>query len=301
MPRSKKSTATASTSTVDTISSLPDAILCRILSFVTTKEAFTTSILSKRWINVWHHVPILNFPHINVDTVNSNLLFNEFVYSVLLLKEANVIDGFALNIRYENSLLAKLGFPNITKWMNHVVQRKLKYLRLHLLDVCPFDDVGDFDDYIPKLPVSIFTCTTLVTLNLRWFRVDEGFTFTGFPSLKGLYLESVNFSKVQDFMLFIAGCPILEDLEIIEMNFLPLEEDSLTLQEFKRLSLPKLIRADFVQFHCHCFPVNALSTAKYLCINTFKVLNIVKYLYTQDPKMYKVRLLVNRMHVCCLN
>jgi hypothetical protein len=267
---------------------------------VTTKEAFTTSILSKRWINVWHHVPILNFPHINVDTVNSNLLFNEFVYSVLLLKEANVIDGFALNIRYENSLLAKLGFPNITKWMNHVVQRKLKYLQLHL-DVCPFDDVGDLDAYIPKLPVSIFTCTTLVTLNLRWFRVDEGFTFTGFPSLKGLYLESVNFSKVQDFMLFIAGCPILEDLEIIEMNFLPLEEDSLTLQEFKRLSLPKLIRADFVQFHCHCFPVNALSTAKYLCINTFKVLNIVKYLYTQDPKMYKVRLLVNRMHVCCLN
>jgi hypothetical protein len=55
------------------------------------------------------------------------------------------------------------------------------------------------------------------------------------------------------------------------MDFPLEEEDSLTLQEFKRLSLPKLIRADLVQFRCQCFPVNALSTAKYLYINTLKV------------------------------
>ncbi|GAU43286.1 hypothetical protein TSUD_389850 [Trifolium subterraneum] len=285
MRRSKKSRAAAST--VDMISSLPDAILCRILSFVTTKEAVATSILSKRWINLWHHVPNLNFPYINVDTVESNRLFNESVYSVLISREAAgsiVIDCFTLDIGYENPHLAyDLGFPNIIKWINLVVQRKLKHLCLRI-DVRDYYDI----DYT-KLPVSIFTCTTLVSLDLCWFDV-KGFNFTGFqfPSLKTLHLHSVFFSKVRDFMLFIAGCPILEDLEISEMYVPPLKEDSLTLQEFKRISFPKLTRAEFVEFRCHCFPVNALSTAKYLCIDTFKVLNIVKYLYTEDPRVYKV-------------
>ncbi|MCH84717.1 F-box family protein [Trifolium medium] len=67
-----------------------------------------------------------------------------------------------------------------------------------------------------------------------------------------------------------------------------LEEDSLTLHEFKRLSLPKLTRAELVEFHCRCFPVNALSTANYLCINTLKVLNIAEYLYTEDHRVYQV-------------
>ncbi|PNX55265.1 F-box/LRR-repeat protein, partial [Trifolium pratense] len=121
---------------MDMISSLPDAILCRILCFVSTKEAVTTSILSKRWVNLWHHVPNLNFPDTIVDTIESSRLFNNFVYSVLVSREAagsNVIDGFSLDIQYDDPYYAfKLGFPNIIKWINLVVQRKLKYLHLHI-------------------------------------------------------------------------------------------------------------------------------------------------------------------------
>ncbi|KAK2440859.1 FBD-associated F-box protein [Trifolium repens] len=266
MPRSKKSTA-ATSSTVDTISSLPDAILCHIISFVTTKEAVATSILSKRWIHLWHHVPNLNFPYFNVDTFGSILLFNEFVYSVLLSREtpgSNVIKGFNLKIQYDNPNLAySLGLPNITQWINFVVQRKLEYLRLHLhVDDNLDDDDDEEEEYeeddFYNLPVSIFTCRTLVSLDLRLFQV-EGFCFSSnefqFPSLKILRLDFVIFSEVRDFMLFIAGCPILEDLRISEM-VLSAEEDSLILQEFKTLSLPKLIRADIVGFHCPCFPLN---------------------------------------------
>ncbi|XP_045817487.1 FBD-associated F-box protein At4g10400-like isoform X1 [Trifolium pratense] len=276
MRRLKNSTAAAST--VDTISSLPDAILCHILYFLTTKEAVATSILSKRWIHLWHHVHNLNFPDIKVETVRSSVLFNEFVYSVLLSREIiagyNVMNSFTLDIRYDNPHLAfDLGFPNIRKWINVAVQRKLEHLCIRL-DVDNLDDNGlDYDADYPNLPVSIFTCRTLVSLDLCWFRV-KGFSFSGFqfPSLKTLNLKWVNFSKVRDFMLFIAGCPILEDLHISQMDFF-LEKDSLTLQlqEFKRLSLPKLKRAEFVQFGCQCFPVNALSTVEYLCINTLKV------------------------------
>ncbi|CDY39929.1 BnaA09g15110D [Brassica napus] len=48
---------------VDSISSLPDEMLHHIFSFVPTKVAITTSVLSKRWRHVWCKTPYLSFPH----------------------------------------------------------------------------------------------------------------------------------------------------------------------------------------------------------------------------------------------
>ncbi|MCI10311.1 F-box/LRR-repeat protein [Trifolium medium] len=47
--------------TDDRISSLPDPILYHIISFLPTKSAATTTILSKRWNPLWLCVPTLNF------------------------------------------------------------------------------------------------------------------------------------------------------------------------------------------------------------------------------------------------
>jgi len=250
--------------TMNRISSLPDEILCSILSFVTTKEAVATSVLSKRWTHLWLSVPNLHFTNINIDTTESKLRFNETVYSVLASREAvgsNFINSFRLDIKYTNSNLA-----NDFEWVNLIVQCKLKYLRLRL-------HVGEYA-VICKLPISILTCKTLVSLNLRWFRL-EGFSFTsnefGFPSLKILHLQIMFFLKVRDFMLLLAKCPILEDLQASRMFFYS-QEDSLTIhQEFKSLSLPKLTRANITRCFCLYHPVKALSNTYYLCIDKFKL------------------------------
>ena len=50
-----------STEMVDRISGLPDELLCHILSFLPTKLAFTTTIISKRWTLLCYSVSVLDF------------------------------------------------------------------------------------------------------------------------------------------------------------------------------------------------------------------------------------------------
>ncbi|XP_057439890.1 FBD-associated F-box protein At4g10400-like [Lotus japonicus] len=45
----------------DRISDLPDEILCHILSFLPTKVACTTTVLSKRWISLYYSLTTLHF------------------------------------------------------------------------------------------------------------------------------------------------------------------------------------------------------------------------------------------------
>ncbi|MCI34749.1 F-box/RNI/FBD-like domain protein [Trifolium medium] len=63
------------------------------------------------------------------------------MYSVLLSGDAagsHFINSFRLKIEYSNrNLLTFLGFPNVTKWVNLIVQPGLKYL---CLDLDAYDD-----------------------------------------------------------------------------------------------------------------------------------------------------------------
>ncbi|PNX57733.1 F-box/LRR-repeat protein, partial [Trifolium pratense] len=128
------------------INQLPDKILHRILSFLTTKEAVTTSILSKRWIHLWISVPNLNFTNITIDSIKSNNKFNESVYSVLASRDGAGydLDGFHLDIQYVNHHFAyRRSFPHVVKWINIVVRRNLKHLNLN-------HDIDEPDTYDPE-------------------------------------------------------------------------------------------------------------------------------------------------------
>lgn len=46
---------------IDRISIQPDVVRAHILSFLSTKEAVGTCVLSKEWKNAWSSVPVLRF------------------------------------------------------------------------------------------------------------------------------------------------------------------------------------------------------------------------------------------------
>jgi len=171
---------------LDRISNLSDDILIHIISSLPTKQAFLTSILSKRWKNLWCYVPDVEF--IEAKDSGSKDSFDEFVYYVLRSRETagnHSIRSFIMNVEHHSSRLYDL-----------VVGKS------------------------PELPyTTILTCTTLVVLKLNF--MDMGDKFSPFnvtlPSLKTLHLTNITFEQDDDLMYLIEGCPILEDLHLFEV------------------------------------------------------------------------------------
>jgi hypothetical protein len=214
----------------DIISTLPDAILCHILSFLETKHADATSILSKRWNHLWRSVPTLRFIT-QVTDQNSKFDFNDLVYSVLLSRDPTLpIRTFHLDVTYDHPLDRPI--KSITKWVNFVLQHGVECLYLYVSSV-----------NWPQLPIPILSCRTLVVLTLFYFKVTlDGFSPVLLPSLKTLNLHHIGLPKIRDLMLLLNGCPILEDILIFDVWFAT--KESLTCDEWKSFCLSNLTKAD---------------------------------------------------------
>ncbi|XP_058741512.1 F-box/FBD/LRR-repeat protein At5g22660-like [Vicia villosa] len=151
---------------------------------------------------------------------------------------------------------------NITKWVNFVIQRRVEYLFLR---------VNSLVAHYPELPIAILTCKTLVVLKLSRFCMKEDYS-VALPSLKTLRLKNISFPKLRDFMLFLTGCPILEDLHLLtEVTFG--SDESLTVNEWKGFCLSNLTRADI---HCaySYFPLKAFHNVHSL---RFQIDQVVHY------------------------
>jgi hypothetical protein len=246
----------------DIISTLPDFILCHILSFLETKHAVATTILSKRWKNLCFSVPVLRFNTTVTDETAYSRFIN-FVYSVLVSRDrAFSINTFYLDFTFNDYQIIYPCSPMdiITKFIDVVV-----LFGVENIDLCvELEKTIGFT----KLPISILTCNTLVVLNLHSFGVEEAFSPVLLPSLKTLHLDNIWFPKLRDFMLFLNGCPILEDL--FTFNVLFDSEESLTCDEWKSFGLSNLIRANIDCFYSP-FPLRAVHNVQSLRIDIDQV------------------------------
>ncbi|XP_010507656.1 PREDICTED: F-box/LRR-repeat protein At3g03360-like [Camelina sativa] len=110
---------------IDLISSLPDEILQIILSFISTKLAITTSVLSRRWRHVWCDTPSLSFSdNCNLDPSSVDKILSRctarkmmsFQLCAIGFHYRNYVNSwieFAKSRNVENLLLEKHGFDDI--------------------------------------------------------------------------------------------------------------------------------------------------------------------------------------------
>ncbi|XP_058772407.1 FBD-associated F-box protein At3g52670-like isoform X2 [Vicia villosa] len=178
----------------DRISSLPDEVISHILSFLPTKLAATTSILSKRWNPLWLSVPTLNFDDKTSQNIES---FLKFVSSALLSRDITLpIQSFHLKCVNASKRRHSL---DINAFFDAVAQRRVQNVSLRLT-------------IRVNVPPSLFTCRTLVVLHLRKIKVNHLSKLdVDFPLLKTLSLSYINFERIDYLPVLLYGCPVLEE------------------------------------------------------------------------------------------
>ncbi|OMO96557.1 hypothetical protein CCACVL1_04896 [Corchorus capsularis] len=194
----------------DRLSDLPDCILHHILSFLPDiKFCVRTTLLSKRWNNLWACLPDLIFDNLWASTS----MFKKFVRNVLNKRENLPVNKFTCNYyEKDKSFIATI----INYAVSHNVQHfsigaksPLIYLSplfnisgsLKTLDLRYFNSIHLLED---------FTLPSLTTLSLWWCRffgvngngelisIDP---FVGLFNLKSLQLLYCSMGRVRNFKI----------------------------------------------------------------------------------------------------
>ncbi|CAK9146869.1 unnamed protein product [Ilex paraguariensis] len=192
------------------INSLPDSLLLHILSFLEMKYVMRTSVVSKRWKDLWASVPNLIFSLSKSDVRSEPLLrkFMDFVDRVLLLRDSTTIQKFSLAHRRE-WWERPFNLNHINSWVCTVTKCNVEH---HIVDVY----LADYELF--NVPSSLFTCKSLVELCLA----DQ--VFIDFPSsiylpnLKTLKFSMIGLGDGLNQRLF-SGLPRLENLSIHVHSF----------------------------------------------------------------------------------
>ncbi|EOA24082.1 hypothetical protein CARUB_v10017309mg [Capsella rubella] len=194
----------------DTISGLPHEVLGKILSLLPTKQAVSTSVLSKKWSYMYRLVDSLDFD----DSVSLLAEDGEQTSYVFPDSFKYIVDRtLALQCDYsikKFSLKCHVGAENegqkacVGRWISNVVGRGIFEL-----------DLGIKDRGIHFLPPQLFATKTLVKLTLGTeLYLGKLPSYVSLPSLKILFIDTVFFEYEDLCFVLLAGCPVLEELSV---------------------------------------------------------------------------------------
>ncbi|XP_043715385.1 F-box protein At4g22280-like [Telopea speciosissima] len=187
----------------DKLSNFSDTLLHHILSFLPTKYAVRTCILSKRWKYIWSSVTSLDFDDglYNAEPGKKRIRakvanFINFVDRVLI-QNASSLDKFHLKCG------SSCDFDHINAWICAAITRKVHQLCLSISM-----------KQLLKLPHCLFTSEYLVKLELVGNFVLNVPSYICLSSLIILYLERVTFVDDVSVEQLFSSCPALEVLTI---------------------------------------------------------------------------------------
>ncbi|XP_010412860.1 PREDICTED: F-box protein At4g22280-like [Camelina sativa] len=183
---------------MDVISSVPDEIIGHILSFLSTKEAVSTSLLSKRWRNLCAFSPNLHLDEFHYRNPNNSTSFIDFVDNIFAVSGNSPLKQFTLKHRQQSVDDA----TRVNSLICNVLTRGVLDLNLFIAGKSNY-----------SLPLEFFTCKTIVNLKLGMgFGIGIVPESASLPALKTLFLDHVGFSS--DVQALISACHVLEELTI---------------------------------------------------------------------------------------
>ncbi|KAJ1412733.1 F-box-like domain superfamily [Sesbania bispinosa] len=181
VPKIKKAMYIEKEGCVDRISVLPTCILLYIMTFLTTKEAVQTCILSKRWKDLWKCIPTLIASNTHFQRAE---FFKKFVSKVLLHRD-------------DYSPLHNIAFKHGGYIHPQYFVKLLSYAASHNMEQFKFDAFidGHHQKYILFF-TSEFSCHSLKYLNLTLREAKRTIVLPkslNFPQLTECHLKGVTF------------------------------------------------------------------------------------------------------------
>ncbi|KAF2617946.1 hypothetical protein F2Q68_00042422 [Brassica cretica] len=191
----------------DRISGLPESLLTQILSYLPTEQSVQTSVLSKRWENLYLSVPGLDLDCSSIPYYADEMLLSFLTFIDKLLEFSPELSLLKVKIKCRNTMID--GFKDrigtmIDRGIQHLdVMSSTDYYEDTLRDILP---VVDF------MPMNLLTSKTLVYLKLSSSGLrDPG--FVSMPCLRFLHLEQVKW--LVHIEKLVSGCPELEELTLV--------------------------------------------------------------------------------------
>uniref|UniRef100_A0A0E0B7G2 F-box domain-containing protein n=1 Tax=Oryza glumipatula TaxID=40148 RepID=A0A0E0B7G2_9ORYZ len=177
----------------DRLSDLPEGVLHRLMSFLDSRQAVRTCVLSRRWRDVWRTVPrvhadfcdfTLNWTSDDDEVdeaavAEDEVVFNRFVNRLLELRDPNAsIRSFFL--RFCRSDGGDDGSAEGNRWISYALQKNVRVLEVAVLS------------YALELDHSVFSSRYLKTIDFSNVVMDQGFfkqLEMGCPELEELFLD----------------------------------------------------------------------------------------------------------------
>ncbi|XP_020870364.1 F-box/FBD/LRR-repeat protein At5g44980 isoform X2 [Arabidopsis lyrata subsp. lyrata] len=181
----------------DYISELPDSLLTQILLNLPTKDSVKTSVLSKRWRNLWLNVPGLDLGSLQFPNPYEEG-FTRFMDRFMEFNCGSHLQKFKIQYTGKQDQLMELICTVVDRGIQH-------------LDVCYYSLRYGF------MRENIYKSKTLVSLKLFNLELKKPEFVASLPCLKIMHLGRVCRGEDGPLVVekLISGCPALEYLKLI--------------------------------------------------------------------------------------